>query len=142
LTIRARTWQIAMPLLVIAAMFGAHWVHLSRPSRKGDACLDVLGHDRQDALTSLGEPDAVITSEAELLRSPFNAYRHSVRGLEGPVLVYLRGAEMICVYVDEDDRVVSVYFGQKLDAPARITGRRGEIEWRRSGTLPAPHVTP
>lgn len=126
MTMACRLWHIAAPLLVIFVVLAStRLVSVKTLHEKPPLYMSLLGQTRADVIAEKGEPAAVVTSKEELPGSPFNIYRHSTRQLEGPILVYFQEEEMIAIYLDEEDLVVCVYYGQKLDAPRTLTRREG-----------------
>ncbi len=76
--------------------------------------LRLLDHPRRDVISTHGEPDAVLHSEEDLGEQSYSAWHHSTRPFEGPVLVYFHDDEMIEVYLDDNERVISVHFGERV----------------------------
>ncbi len=99
----------AVALVLAAAVLLA--AHLGSPvvGEKGLSGLE--GLDRAAVVRLLGTPDAAAASLRDLARKPYGEFEHPTRPIEDKVLLYLRGNELLHVYVNADGRVDAILPG-------------------------------
>lgn len=100
---------------------------------RGEAAdwLAAYATDRGQLIEHYGKPDYVVQHHDHWSESPLNGFQTPERPIENEVIVYCHRKELVCLYTDQDDTVIAIYFAPRrghtcsLEAPDAEEGGAG-----------------